>query len=220
MFADLSEDESHVTALAHLMSLETLELGDCSRVIYELAEHVLPNMQLLRRLRLEKGAAETALMLQVASMPSLEQLELINFDIKAEFNETLSQCLNLRKLMVIPTYLTQSATTNHLIMSGLLGLGATLQVFTWVVTQELLRVTELYRTEGETIELIPIIKPVPGEEIEEEVVLEERNEAMAEVEMVPLSRVQEILQVNLPETYISILKEDMQRTWRLNIVDT
>lgn len=215
MFVGLNEEEKHVSALAHLANLESLELGECTNMITELAEQVLPNLAHLRRLRLEKGSAETVLMAQLASMPLLEQLELINFDVKAEFS--LAQCTNIRRLMIIPTYLTQSATTNNLIMSGLLHLGATLQVFTWVVTQELLRVTELYRLQDETIELIPIIKPVPGDDIEEDT---EKNDAMPEVEMVPLTRVQEILQTHLPETFVTILKEDLQRTWRLNIVDS
>lgn len=217
MFLGLNEEERLVSGLAHLSGLETLELGECTHMITELADQVLPNLTQLRRLRLEKGTAEPVLMTQLATMSALEHLELINFDIKAEFNETLGQCTNLRKLMIIPTYLTQSATTNQLIMSGLLGLGATLQVFTWVVTQELLRVTELYRTQNETIELIPIIKPVPGDEVEED---SEKNDAMPEVEMVQLTRVQEILQFHLPETFVTILKEDLQRTWRLNIVDS
>lgn len=215
-FLGLTEEDKHITALASLQQLETLEIGECTHMITELAEQVLPNLTLLRRLRLEKGSADAVLMTQLASMSTLEHLELVNFDIKAEFNETLAQCTNIRKLMVIPTYLTQSATTNHLIMSGLLSLGESLQVFTWVVTQELLRVTELYRMQDETIELIPIIKPVPGDDVEEDT---DKNDAMPEVEMVPLMRVQEILNTHLPETYVTILKEDLQRTWRLNIVD-
>lgn len=217
LFLGLNESERRVTSLAHLQGLETLEIGECTDMIVELAEQVLPSLTQLRRLRLEKGAAEQVLMNQVAVMPMLEHLELINFDIKAEFNESLAQCVNIRKLMIIPTYLTQSATTNHLIMSGLLHLSQSLQVFTWVVTQELLRVTELYRMQDETIELIPIIKPVPGDDVEEDT---DKNDAMPEVEMVPLMRVQEILNTHLPETYVTILKEDLQRTWRLNIVET
>lgn len=212
-FLGLNEEAKHVTALGELCNLETLEIGECTKMVAELAQEVLPKLKKLRRLRLEKGVTEKTLMVQLARMAQLEHVEFINFDVKNEFNESLGKCTNLRKLMIIPTYISQSATTNNLILSALLKLSKTLRTFTWVVTTELLRVTELYRVHGESI---PIIKPVPGQLT---VVKVEEDEAIPEVEMVPLTSVQEILNTHLPDTFVTILKEDLNSTWRLNIVE-
>lgn len=55
-------------------------------------------------------------------MKSLEQLELVNFDVKTGFDKALGTCTNLKKLMIIPTYISQSATTNNMVLSGVLRL--------------------------------------------------------------------------------------------------
>lgn len=78
------------------------------------------------------------------TMPHLEQLELVNFDIKMGFDKALGACTNIKKLLIIPTYISQSATTNHMVLGGVLRLQPYLTHFVWGVTLELLRVTELF----------------------------------------------------------------------------
>lgn len=43
----------------------------------------------------------------ISQLPALVQLELINFDVKGQFNESLGLCSNIKVLLIIPTYVTQ-----------------------------------------------------------------------------------------------------------------
>ncbi|XP_017304939.1 uncharacterized protein LOC108254465, partial [Diaphorina citri] len=47
----------------------------------------------------------------IATMPHLDTLELINFDVKPGFEESFSRCICLRHVLIIPTYIKQSAVT-------------------------------------------------------------------------------------------------------------
>lgn len=55
-------------------------------------------------------------------MKKLDQLELVNFDVKPGFDMALGACKNIKKLMIIPTYISQSATTNNMVLAGVLRL--------------------------------------------------------------------------------------------------
>uniref|UniRef100_T1HC39 MBD domain-containing protein n=1 Tax=Rhodnius prolixus TaxID=13249 RepID=T1HC39_RHOPR len=128
-------------------NLESLELGECTNLPDTIATEALVKLTSLKRLRLEKGQGNcpTAKFLQaVANLPNLVQLELINFDIKPGFDVAIGQCTNLKTLLIIPTYVTQSATTNHVVMGGVSKLSQTLTYFIWGLTLELLRVTDLF----------------------------------------------------------------------------
>lgn len=187
-FTNITSDD--LQFLRHLSKLESLELGDCTMLASDFARETLPSLINLKRLRLENGKDDCPtdeILESISSLDNLTQLELINFDLKAYLDTKLALCQNLKKLLLIPTYQQQSATTNHIILNGILKL-TSLEVFTWVVTIELIRVTALYvvqyddgsRTSknhkrksstGSTgssnskdayDECIPVLKPVPG----------------------------------------------------------
>lgn len=64
----------------------------------------------LERLRLEKGHVPGCPVIpiieSVAKLPALRQLEIINFDVKPGLDKALAMCKQVRRLLIIPTYIT------------------------------------------------------------------------------------------------------------------
>lgn len=159
-----------IEILQNLQNLQTLELGECSDFPDKFGTLVLIKLRNLERLRLEKGQGSccTFDMLEgIAKLENLTQLELVNFDVKNGFDKYLANCKNIKRLLVIPTYVSQSATSNNMILGGVTKLSNNLTHFVWGVTQELLRVTELFvdqcnqMSKQITGDSIPVLKPVP-----------------------------------------------------------
>ncbi|CAH2245223.1 jg24985 [Pararge aegeria aegeria] len=99
--------------VGQLEQLESLELGECSFGGSFAA--ALGKLVKLRRLRLERGVAHCAapaLLRALSVLPKLTRLELVNFDVKVGFDDALAECKNIQRLLIIPTYVSQSATTN------------------------------------------------------------------------------------------------------------
>uniref|UniRef100_A0A1Q3EZM6 Putative scf ubiquitin ligase skp2 component n=1 Tax=Culex tarsalis TaxID=7177 RepID=A0A1Q3EZM6_CULTA len=219
-----------IAALGELEHLESLELGECTEIGQNLAD-ILPNLTRLQRLRLEKGqeAFNMFTVLEgIAKVPSLSQLELINCDVKVGFDKHLHRCANVKKLLLIPTYVSQSAATNHMVLSGVAKLKDTLETFIWTVTVELLRVTELYIDQCDTKnrddknspgESIPILKPVPGVEEIPPANSANPSDTPAQVEIVPLVTVTSILDRSIPNTKVKILKIPFASTWKQGMID-
>ncbi|XP_065081620.1 uncharacterized protein LOC135704122 isoform X2 [Ochlerotatus camptorhynchus] len=219
-----------IKALENLVNLESLELGECTEIGHNLAE-ILPSMINLQRLRLEKGQENVnmfAVLEGISKIPSLSQLELINCDVKVGFDKHINKCNNIKKLLLIPTYVSQSAATNHMVLSGIAKLKDTLEIFIWPVTVELLRVTELYIDQCDTKnrddknspgESIPILKPVPG--VDEVPIANSSNtpDTPAQVEIVPLTTVNSILDRSLPKTKLKILKIPFASTWKQGMIE-
>ncbi|XP_011183228.1 uncharacterized protein Fbxo41_0 isoform X2 [Zeugodacus cucurbitae] len=230
-----------VEVLGELVNLRSLELGECGDFDSTFAKVVLPKLKNLRRLRLENGQETSCCTLEildaVAQLKELSQLELVNFDIKAGFDEKLQLCTNLRKLLIIPTYISQSATTNHIVLNAVQQVASTLKVFTWGVTVELLRVTALYVDQCEEStkkekhhfdECIPVLKPVPGAlTADDEDDDEEREKPKEEpvpsdvpqIEILPLDKVEFILAENLPKTKFTIVKVPYHATCKQQLVE-
>lgn len=178
-------------------------------------------------------------------MKKLDQLELVNFDVKPGFDKALGACKNIKKLMIIPTYISQSATTNNMVLAGVLRLhgltshkfietfskvlfAGTLAHFVWGVTLELLRVTELFidqcedtnkrdKKVGNNGDCIPVLKPVPD--------LSNGNAIQSasnppQVEILPLPNLQKLLLNSLPTTRVKILKIPFHATWRQTLIDS
>lgn len=219
-----------IIALSNLANLESLELGECTEIGTNLAE-VLPNLFKLQRLRLEKGQENFnmfSVLEGIAKAPSLTQLELINCDVKVGFDKHISKCSNLSKLLLIPTYVSQSAATNHMVLGGVAKLKDTLKIFIWTVTVELLRVTELYIDQCDTKnrdeknspgESIPILKPVPGVDEIPTANSSNASDTPAQVEIVPLATVNKILERSLPRTKLKILKIPFASTWKQGMIE-
>lgn len=219
-----------IKSLENLVNLESLELGECTEIGQNFAE-ILPYLTKLQRLRLEKGQENFnmfAVLEGIAVLPDLNQLELINCDVKVGFDKHINKCSNIKKLLLIPTYVSQSAATNHMVLSGIAKLKDSLEVFIWTVTVELLRVTELYIDQCDTKnrddknspgESIPILKPVPG--VDEVPVANTSNPAdtPAQVEIVPLTTVNSILDRSLSKTKLKILKIPFASTWKQGMIE-
>lgn len=218
-----------IAALGNLVQLETLELGECHDLAAGFGSDVLLRLTRLQRLRLERGTdcCTFEILDAVAQLPALAQLELVNFDIKPAFDVHLQRCTNVKRLLVIPTYISQSATTNHMILNALLNLADNLEQLTWVVTLELLRVTELYvdqcdgkrRDRKLSEDKIPVLKPVPGM-TEKELASGQKTVAdVPQVEILPLEKVEKILAQHMPDTKFAIIKLPYHATWRQSMTD-
>lgn len=199
----------------------------------------------MQRLRIEKGSQNfsinTILDTIATSLPHLTQLELINCDVKNNFVESISLCKQLKRLLLIPTYVSQSAATNFMIMQGVMTL-TNLDYIHWFVTNELLRVTELYLDQSDNRggsdkggkkspdkhsglspvkprDCIPVLKPVPGKEDEAEQESEDIANAnkQQQVEIVPLKIVESILSSKLNNTKVKLLKIPHANTWRQSL---
>lgn len=218
-----------VSVLGNLLELETLELGECNELAAGFGTGMLLRLKRLQRLRLERGVdcCTFEILDAVAQMPALTQLELVNFDIKPEFDAHLQRCKNVRRLLVIPTYISQSATTNHMILNALLQLADNLEQLTWVVTLELLRVTELYvdqcdgkrRDRKLSEDKIPVLKPVPGMAETELAGGQKAVSDVPQVEILPLEKVEKILAQHMPSTKFAIIKLPYHATWRQCMTD-
>ncbi|XP_044253918.1 uncharacterized protein LOC123004636 isoform X2 [Tribolium madens] len=224
-----------LSVIAALKDLESLDLGECNDFPSTFGDEILIKLKKLEKLRLEKGQGEChtfEILDAVRQMPYLEQLELVNFDIKSGFDVALGACSNIKKLLIIPTYISQSATTNHMVLGGVLRLQSTLSHFVWGVTLELLRVTELFVDQCEDPDKkekkdkkavgngdsIPVLKPVP--------LITDKYDAIPpahdppQVEILPLPNLQKLLLQSLPTTRVKILKIPFHATWRQSITDT
>lgn len=221
-------DATQLEPIASLTHLDSLELGECNNLASSFARNILCKLRNLERLRLEggKGSATFDILEAIEKLPKLVQLELVNFDIKPGFDTRIAQCRRLKRLLIIPTYISQSATTNNLVLSSIAHLGDTLQSVTWVVTQELIRVTDLYtdecHSEGQpkkpNEDKIPIIKPVPM--MRESHKNNSTGDSSTQlVEILPLSQVDKIIRTNIPKLKLKIQKVPFSATWRQTISD-
>lgn len=225
---ELGEKNSNV--LGELSSLESLELGECSELTSSFVSEVLNNLTFLKRLRLERGQDSCPtfeILTGISKMEHLTQLELINFDIRSEFDDCLSLCTNIKKLLLIPTYVSQSATTNQIVLNGVMKLSKTLNNFTWAVTSELVRVTELYvdncdankRSKKTLSDCIPVLKPVPGILESTQIMSKRAISEVPQVEILPLTSVEKILNTALPQTKVHMIIIAYHATWRQNLVE-
>lgn len=162
--------KKRIEILGSLVNLETLELGECSDFPAKFGTSVLSKLTKLERLRLEKGQGTCCtfdILNGVSKLEKLHQLELVNFDVKNGFDKNLANCKNIKRLLIIPTYISQSATSNNMVLGGVTELSDSLTHFVWGVTLELLRVTELFVDQCNQMnkqvsgDSIPVLKPVP-----------------------------------------------------------
>ncbi|XP_034947108.1 uncharacterized protein [Chelonus insularis] len=226
-----------IEVLGSLINLETLELGECSDFPSKFGTAVLCKLIKLERLRLEKGQGTCCtfdILNGVAKLEKLQQLELVNFDVKNGFDKRLASCKNIKRLLIIPTYISQSATSNNMVLGGVTELSNSLTHFVWGVTLELLRVTELFVDQCNQMnkqvsgDSIPVLKPVPCLKLIENVEQDEvqkgdeksLNLPTPQVDILPLPQLQKLLLTALPKTRVKILKIPFHATWRQSISDT
>ncbi|XP_018392974.1 PREDICTED: uncharacterized protein LOC108772026 isoform X2 [Cyphomyrmex costatus] len=229
-----------IVVIQSLTNLETLELGECSDFPDKFGTIVLINLNKLERLRLEKGQGSCCtfdILEGVSKLQNLNQMELVNFDVKNGFDKCLANCKNIKRLLIILTYISQSATSNNMVLGGVTELSDNLTHFIWGVTLELLRVTELFIDQCNlmnkqiTGDSIPVLKPVPCLRLISDVEDENENQKEADdkqqphqtgpqVDILPLPQLQKLLLTALPKTRVKILKIPFHATWRQSISDT
>ncbi|XP_046625794.1 uncharacterized protein LOC124307777 isoform X3 [Neodiprion virginianus] len=229
-----------IDVIESLTNLETLELGECSDFPDKFGTVVLQKLKKLERLRLEKGQGSCCtfdILEGVSKLEILNQLELVNFDVKNGFDKYLANCKNIKRLLIIPTYISQSATSNNMVLGGVTELSNNLTHFVWGVTLELLRVTELFvdqcnqMSKQVTGDSIPVLKPVPCLKLIEDIE-DENSDALKgddkqqpnltnpQVDILPLPQLQKLLLTALPKTRVKILKIPFHATWRQSISDS
>ncbi|KOC60343.1 F-box/LRR-repeat protein 7 [Habropoda laboriosa] len=230
--------KKRIDIIQALVNLEALELGECSDFPDKFGTTVLIKLQKLERLRLEKGQGLCCtfdILDGVSKLQNLSQMELVNFDVKNGFDKCLANCKNIKRLLIIPTYISQSATSNNMVLGGVTELSNNLTHFVWGVTLELLRVTELFVDQCNlmrkqvTGDSIPVLKPVPCLKLIEDVEDENDNQkgddkqpnlTNPQVDILPLPQLQKLLLTALPKTRVKILKIPFHATWRQSISDT
>ncbi|KAJ8975060.1 hypothetical protein NQ317_005777 [Molorchus minor] len=158
---------------------------------------ILIKLEKLEKLRLEKGQGNChtfEILDAVKDMTHLEQLELVNFDIKAGFDKALGSCQNIKKLLIIPTYISQSATTNHMVLGEFCGY----RKLYLISTREKEKKEKKPVGNGDSI---PVLKPVP--------LLNDNESEIPPAHDPPL-----------PTTRVKILKIPFHATWRQSITDS
>ena len=89
--------------ISQLRELTDLELGNCDLIPPSQLFATLAQLPKLKYLRLEKGRFDEHIG-QLAHLPHLNDLELIEFEMVQGFREGLINLQNIRKLLLIPTY--------------------------------------------------------------------------------------------------------------------
>lgn len=133
----------NVKLLENLVNLEYLCLGYCNNLPNSFATGVLTCLKKLQTLRLEGGQDTCVLNIlgAVSRMPTLQQLELLNFDIPPEFGKAMAACRNIKRFLLIPLYECKSHFIIQYILKALFD-WQQLERFTFVVTQGLINVVQ------------------------------------------------------------------------------
>ena len=122
----------------------------------------------MRYLRLERFDTRAFISFNIvdgiSSLTKLEHLELIDFEIEENFDEQLKECVNLKSLILIPAY--NVATSNRIILKGILSLKENLNYVMWGIHMNHLRKSKAllwkqWQTNQRDVDFVPIIEPVP-----------------------------------------------------------
>ncbi|XP_026816770.1 uncharacterized protein LOC113556173 [Rhopalosiphum maidis] len=132
-------------------NIEFLEIGDCDFLSKDFAM-LLKRFVNLKSLRLENcyGKWESCAQDVFTAIRGLEKLtilELVNIEFSNCVEDELEKCVDIKALLIIPAYMSKSATTNCHLIDCLRKLSKTLTHLVWGLTLELLRVTDLFITQ-------------------------------------------------------------------------
>ncbi|KAL1454220.1 hypothetical protein WDU94_010496 [Cyamophila willieti] len=230
-----------VNVLKDFPPLTSLELGDCTKLDERFPEASLAPLTSLVRLRLEmvQGNMANKFIEVIATLPRLKTLELINIDTKKGFDEVFGRLSHIEHLLIFPTYITQSSTTNWLVLSGLAKLKSSLKFLTWGLTQELLRVTTLFieqwnaqlnlddgvsKLDPEELKKtivesnsIPVMKPLPElfEAVHTAGKVEGSKQNISELDILPIDELKAMLEKVLYDTKIKLITVPVSSTTRI-----
>ena len=108
----------HLDIIANFKNLEVLELGDCTPLQgSDLFSKLIPLSGHLKELRLERSIIGSDIG-TLEHFDKLVSLELIDVELKAGFGQGLVKLWKISKLMLIPTYKDEVATTNSKIVNS------------------------------------------------------------------------------------------------------
>ncbi|XP_025418801.1 uncharacterized protein LOC112689348 isoform X3 [Sipha flava] len=225
--------------------LEFLEIGDCSFLSKDFAR-LLKRFNNLTSLRLENCVGKWENFAQdvfivIRNLEKLRILELINIEFSSSVEDELEKCFGIKALLIIPAYVSQSATTNCHVIDCLKKLSKTLTHLVWGLTHELLRVTDTFIAQyqqnqhsiGYNLELshtkepgnnhIPILrtrKPRlrPGEEpvAEKE---KDKDTADNNVDILSVSALEKLLETMMLGAKTKVIKIPFKGTTRVNLAE-
>lgn len=173
--------EADYDCIGTLNNLEQVELGDCKDAPVTLFK-TLSDLSNLTRIRLEKGiVADNISKLQ--RVDNLRYLELIDFIVRPGFKEGLNGMNNVKKLLIIPTYKDEVASSNTQILDG--------------VTTHLKHLECFYL--GVTNEWLQAMSMVIGES--------QRTKSPGERECFPLEKEGRVEYISLPGLYRKLCRD-------------
>lgn len=212
-----SQDTNWAMFLADMPQLEWLELGECTNFTNEFVNNALSKLVGLKHLRLEMVTELIAndIVNAISTLPCLNTLELINFDVKSGFEEAFCKCINLRHVLIIPTYIKQSAVTVQRMVIALSGMNHILKTVVWGLTLELLKVTEMLVTQHQ-FPLEPGVDCTNCVPIMPKVRLETENSSetkkSAQVEVITVDQLRDRLAKEIPSVDVRLIKVPYMNT--------
>ena len=158
-----------IEIIQNFANLETLELGECCDFPLMFGTNVILKLQKLECLRLEKIEGSSCILdilTGISKLENLKQLELVKFDVKNGFDNYLSKCKNIQKLLIVPNYISRAATSNNMILGGVTKLSNNLTHLIWGITQELINYVKLFNDKykvrkSSLVDSVVVLKPVP-----------------------------------------------------------
>ncbi|XP_026818447.1 uncharacterized protein LOC113557236 isoform X2 [Rhopalosiphum maidis] len=219
-------------------NIEFLEIGDCNFLSKDFAVS-LKRFVNLKSLRLENchGKWESYAQDVFTAIRGLEKLtilELVNIEFSNCVEDELEKCVGIKALLIIPAYMSKSATTNCHLIDCLEKLSKTLTHLVWGLTLELLRVTDLYITQyqqiqhsiGNNLELshtkektnyIPILRTrKPRQRPEEPAPEKDKNKDISDdVHLLSVPVLEKLLDTMMPDAKTRVIKVPFSRTVRV-----
>ncbi|XP_060843940.1 uncharacterized protein LOC132923945 [Rhopalosiphum padi] len=220
-------------------NIEFLEIGDCDFLSKDFAVS-LKRFVNLKSLRLENCYGKWKSYTQdvftaIRGLEKLTILELVNIEFSNCVEDELEKCVGIKALLIIPTYMSKSATTNCHLIDCLEKLSKTLTHLVWGLTLELLRVTDIIipayqqnqHSIGNNLELphtkektnyIPILKTRkprqrPGEEPAPE--KDKKKDKLDDINLLSVPDLEKLLDTMIPDAKTRVIKIPFSRTVRV-----
>ncbi|XP_029341273.1 uncharacterized protein LOC103308797 [Acyrthosiphon pisum] len=215
-------------------NIEFFEIGDCKFLTKDFAVS-LKRFVNLKTLRLENfcGCKQFAqdIFTVIRGLEKLMVLELVNIEFINCVKDELEKCDGIKALLIIPTYVNQSATTNYLLIDCLKKLSKTLTHLVWGLTRELLRVTDLLITQyqqnqhtiGYNLELshtketnIPVLRTIkPQNRPGDEATPEKEKDKSNYVDILSVPALEKLLDTMMPDAKTKVIKVPFSGTNRV-----
>ncbi|XP_060857659.1 uncharacterized protein LOC132935201 [Metopolophium dirhodum] len=222
-------------------NIEFFEIGDCQCLTKDFAVS-LKRFVNLKSLRLENccnGWDQSAqdVFTVIRGLEKLNVLELVNIEFSNCVEDELEKCDGIKALLIIPAYVSQSATTNCHLIDCLKKLSKTLTYLVWGLTHELLRVTDLFIAQyqqnqhifGYKLDLthtkeannnIPILRSrIPQQRPVDEATTKKEEDKLDNVNILSVPDLEKLLDTMMPDAKIRVIKVPFSGTSRVYLID-